>query len=144
MIEQTANIPDLQTLLPHRPPMRWIAELTACTENEATASACFSANDFPVNAAHVSELALIECMAQTIAAAQSYRSRAAARESKSNGPPGMLAAVTGFVVHSQPQVGQHLQIQVREIKRLGPMLLVSGEIRSEGQLVASGQLSLYA
>jgi hypothetical protein len=56
----------------------------------------------------------------------------------------MLAAITDFRIHGRAPIGKALQIDVRELKRFGPMLLVSGEVRCEGQLLAAGQLSLYA
>jgi hypothetical protein len=37
-----------------------------------------------------------------------------------------------------------LQIEIREQKRLGPMLLIAGTISCDGAIVATGDLSLYA
>jgi len=56
----------------------------------------------------------------------------------------MLAAITDFRIQATAPLGKALQIDVRELKRFGPMLLVSGEVTCEGQSIASGQLSLYA
>lgn len=134
--------PGVENLLPHRPPMLWIESLTRCTETEVTAIACFKSNDFAAGNGAVTETALVECMAQTVAAAQGQRAHLAG---KSGGAmSGMLAAVTDFRIQTPPPIGKALEIDVRELKRFGPMLLVSGEIKCEGQLIASGQLSLYA
>jgi hypothetical protein len=81
-------------------------------------------------------------MAQTVAAAQGERARRSGKAGASIG--GMLAAITGFRIHARAPIGKALQIEVRELKRFGPMLLVSGEVKCEDQLIASGQLSLYA
>jgi len=132
----------LEHLLPHRPPMLWIQALTRCTETEATAITIFKANDFAVANGAVSETALVECMAQTVAAAQGERARRSGKAGVAVG--GMLAAVTDFRIHSCALIGKPLQIEVRELKRFGPMLLVSGEVKRENILIASGQLSLYA
>jgi predicted hotdog family 3-hydroxylacyl-ACP dehydratase len=132
----------LDNLLPHRPPMLWIRALMRCTDTEATATATFQEGDFPVGNGAVSEIALVECIAQTVAAAQGERAR---RSGKSGAPiGGMLAAVTDFRIQAPAPVGKPLDIDVRELKRFGPMLLVSGQVKYEGQLIASGQLSLYA
>jgi hypothetical protein len=56
----------------------------------------------------------------------------------------MLAAVTDFQILARPAAGENLKIEVRERKRLGPMRLVSGMIICEGQLIASGELTVYA
>jgi predicted hotdog family 3-hydroxylacyl-ACP dehydratase len=132
----------IEELLPHRTPMRWIDELVQFTETTAKSIACFSCDHFAVANGAVLETALVECVAQTVAAAQSAR----ARTSGKSGPPagGMLAAVSGFRVHSRPACGQTLHIEVREVKRFGPMLLVSGTVSCDAELVASGELTLYA
>ncbi len=132
----------VENFLPHRPPMLWIEALTRCTESEATATARFREGDFAVGNGAVLETALVECIAQTVAAAQGERAhrsgKAGARVS------GMLAAVTDFRIKARVPAGKALQIDIRELKRFGPMLLVSGEVTCESQSIASGQLSLYA
>jgi predicted hotdog family 3-hydroxylacyl-ACP dehydratase len=132
----------VENLLPHRPPMLWIESLTRCTETEANATACFKAGDFAAANGAVTETALVECMAQTVAAAQGQRAHAAGKTGA--GISGMLAAVTDFRIQSPAPLEKLLQIEIRELKRFGPMLLVSGEITCEGKLIALGQLSLYA
>jgi predicted hotdog family 3-hydroxylacyl-ACP dehydratase len=132
----------LENLLPHRPPMLWIRALTRCTDTEATATASFRDGDFAVGNGALLETALVECVAQTVAAAQGERAHRSGKTGAS--VSGMLAAVTDFRIQAQAPIGKPLQIEVRELKRFGPMMLVSGEIKCEGQLIASGQLSLYA
>lgn len=132
----------LDTLVPHRPPMRWINALTECTDTTATATACFDAGHFAVADGLVRETALVECVAQTIAAALGQRAQ-------SQGKPGgagvgMLAAISNFHIHSLPPTGKELRIEVRELKRFGPMLLISGVVFCEEQPIASGELTLYA
>ena len=58
--------------------------------------------------------------------------------------PGMLAAVSNFKIRSHPPLDKTLTIEVRELKRLGPMLLIAGMISCEGEVIAAGELSLYA
>jgi len=132
----------LENLLPHRAPMLWIGDLVRCADTDASATAHFREGDFAVVNGAVSEAALVECMAQTVAAAQGERARRSGKAGASVG--GMLAAVTDFRVQGPAPIGKPLQIEIRELKRFGPMLLVSGEVKCEGQLIASGQLSLYA
>jgi predicted hotdog family 3-hydroxylacyl-ACP dehydratase len=132
----------LENLLPHRRPMLWIEALTRCTDSEATATATFREEDFAVGNGAVLETALVECMAQTVAAAQGERAHRSGKSGANVG--GMLAAITDFRIQATAPLGKVLQIDVRELKRFGPMLLVSGEVTCEGQSIASGQLSLYA
>jgi len=133
---------DIETLIPHRAPMRFVTALTECSETTATATASFPAGHFAVTNGAVLEAALVECVAQTVAAALGHRATAGGKTGASNN--GMLAAVSNFKIHSLPPLGTTLTIEVRELKRLGPMLLIAGTILCAGQVIAAGELSLYA
>jgi predicted hotdog family 3-hydroxylacyl-ACP dehydratase len=132
------NIP-AETLIPHRPPMRFIDTLTHCDDTSARATAHFNVDDFAVSNGLVLEAALVECVAQTLAAGLAYGNRG-------DHPPalGMLAAVTDFQILTRPAAGVDLRIEVHERKRLGPMRLISGTITCDGKLIASGELTVYA
>ena len=132
---------DIETLIPHRPPMRWVDALIDCTDTTTSATACFNADHFAVADGKVLETALVECVAQTVAAAMGHRAQAKG-ESKGIEEGGMLVSVSGFRIISPAPVGKPLQIEVQEIKRFGPMLLVSGRVSCEGQVIASGELTL--
>lgn len=132
----------IEELLPHRAPMRWVDALLDCTETTATATTRFTTEHFAVAGGHVIETALVECMAQTVAAALGQRKRASGKSGAANN--GMLAAISNFKIFSQPPLDQTLTIEVREVKRLGPMLLVAGKISCAAGLIATGDLSLYA
>jgi predicted hotdog family 3-hydroxylacyl-ACP dehydratase len=122
--------------------MRWIDALTECTDTTATATTRFGAGRFPVADGAVVETALVECVAQTVAAALGQRMRATGKTGAANN--GMLAAVSNFKIHTRPPLDQLLTIEVRELKRLGPMLMVASTISCAGQTIATGELSLYA
>jgi len=122
--------------------MCWVSALTACTETTATCTARFSADHFAVNDGEVSETALVECVAQTVAAALGYRMRSADNSDAPNN--GMLVAVSNFKIVRRPPLDQTLTIEVRELKRLGPMLMIAGMISCDGRSIAQGELSLYA
>ncbi len=132
----------IEQLIPHRAPMRWVEELLDCTETTATATTRFPAEHFAVVNGMVIETALVECMAQTVAAALGQRMQAGGKSGTANN--GMLAAVSNFKIHSRPPLDQTLTIEVREVKRLGPMLMITGKISCDAELIATGDLSLYA
>ena len=136
----TASI-EIESLVPHRPPMRWVDALIDCTDTTASATACFNADHFAVAEGKVLESALVECVAQTLAAAMGHRAQAKG-EPGTIGDSGMLVSVSAFRILSPPQVGKPVRIEVQEIKRFGPMLLVSGRISCEGHVIASGELTL--
>ena len=132
----------VEKLLPHRAPMLWIDALTECTETTARATVFFDDAHFAVSAGAVPGTALVECIAQTIAAAQGQR----AKWTGKTGPPspGMLAAVANFKIHSPPPLGKEIEIEIRELKKFGPMILVSGTVTCAGQTIATGELTVYA
>jgi predicted hotdog family 3-hydroxylacyl-ACP dehydratase len=122
--------------------MCWLETLDACTDTTATATACFTADHFAVSENTVPETALIECMAQAVAAAAGSRARL--RGESNPAGLGVLAAVSEFRVQSPAPIGKPVQIEVRQLTRLDRMVLVSGRISCEGRLIATGNLKLYA
>jgi predicted hotdog family 3-hydroxylacyl-ACP dehydratase len=126
--------------------MQWIEALTHCTDSTATATVRFTSAHFAVTKGKVPETALIECMAQTVAAAAGERSKLSAQNGQGTATRsghGVLAAVSNFRIHSLVPLNQSLLITVRELKRFGPMLLVSGVISNEQGVIAEGELSLH-
>lgn len=132
----------IEDLLPHQPPMRWIDALMECTDSTAVATVTFPSDSLAVAHGQVLETALVECIAQTVAAALGHRARAAGRTSMPIS--GMLTSVSDFRILARAPVGKLLRVEVRELRRLGMMMMVSGAVSCEGRTVASGELTLYA
>ncbi len=133
---------NLELLLPHREPMRWIQSLDQCDDTTARATVTFEPDHFAVADTQVVETALVECVAQTVAAATGHRAQRGGMPRAADS--GVLAAVSGFQIQSPPPLGKPIQITVRELTRLDRMLLVEGAVSCEGQLIARGNLKLYA
>ena len=121
--------------------MRFIDELMDCTDTTATATARFGPNHFAVEEGQVMEVALVECVAQTVAAAQGWRAKSSGQSGTV--PFGMLVAVNNFHIRSRPSAEDTLLIEVCEKKRLGSMIVISGRIVSKGDEIACGELMLY-
>jgi predicted hotdog family 3-hydroxylacyl-ACP dehydratase len=132
----------IELLIPHHPPMRFIDALSDCADTTATATACFGAGHFAVADGEVLETALVECAAQTIAAALGQRAKARGQSGVATN--GMLVAVTNFQILSRLPVEKPITVEIREIKRLGLMVMVSTAISCEGRGIASGTLTVYA
>lgn len=122
--------------------MRWVDALVECTETTAVATVRLGEDHFALHNGTLLETALVECVAQTVAAALGHRMRASGRPGAAN--QGMIIGVTNFKIITAPRAGETLTIETREVKRLGPMLLVAATITSAGQSIASGEISLYA
>ena len=122
--------------------MCFVDELLEYTDTTAVASAVLPPEHFAAAGGRVLEAALVECVAQTVAADMGRR----ARERGKSGMPvrGMLTSVSGFTILSRPPAGKPLRIAIRELRRLGMMLMIAGEITCEGLVVATGEMTLYA
>jgi predicted hotdog family 3-hydroxylacyl-ACP dehydratase len=81
-------------------------------------------------------------VAQTVAVALGWRSRQENSGAKPAG--GMLAAISSFMFHQRAPTDTTLEIAVHEVRRLGPMVLISARITTGSQLIAAGEISLYA
>jgi predicted hotdog family 3-hydroxylacyl-ACP dehydratase len=120
--------------------MCFIEELASCDDKTASATAHFEAGHFAEGAL---EFALVECAAQSAAAALGHRAKHAGGQSGA-AAHGMLAAVNSFQIQSPPPLGKKLLIEVYEVRRFGPMMLISAIVSCAGQKIACGQLTLYA
>lgn len=129
----------IEQLLPHRAPMRWLDALTECTDTTATGVVHLTPEHFAIAGGAMLESALVECAAQTVAAALGQRRHA----SGDSGPAktGMLAAVSNFQIITRPAIGQTLTIEVREVKRLGPMLMIAARLSARWGETPSSQPS---
>lgn len=123
--------------------MRWISGIVGFEDKKFTATANFRAEDYCVADGQVIETALVECVAQTVAAALGQRQQTGG-EGQRTAANAMLVGVTGFKIHACPPIGKTILIEFRESRRLGPMLMIECSVAGEGQVFATGKLSLYA
>jgi len=134
---------DVEDVIPHRPPMRMIDALTEWSDDSARGVVVFDENHMAVHDGLVVESALVECIAQTVAAMEGAK-RAACENP--GGPAGehvgMLCGVSDFSVVRRPRAGDRLEVRVQVRKRLGPMLLADGQVLCDGLVAAEGSLKL--
>jgi len=129
----------LSAILPHRPPMVMIDALVRCEGDSAEAAKTFAAGGYGSEGGIVLEAALIECLAQAVAAFQGRQARQAGREP----PRGMLVGVSDFAFHRPARCGRPLRLTVEVTRRLGPFVLAAGRVEQDGALVAEGNLKFH-
>src|SRR5262245_11504278 len=123
------SLAPIESLLPHRAPMRWIDALIACDAHTATAAVRFPPGHFATCDHGLLEIALVEIVAQTVGAANAWRRRMPGSETApENRGLGMLAAIGEFEILEQLPEGVTLRIEVRDGKRLGSLLRVTGDV----------------
>ncbi len=99
----------------------------------------FKTDDYGVKNGYVLESALVECMAQTVAAKNGINAL-----NKSSEPEiGMLVGVDNFEFLAPVKTNVILEIYAEKSNQVGPVAIIDGTIRSENELVARGSLKIY-
>ena len=134
-----AIYPKPEQIIPHRPPILMLRSLHQIDGTGAVAKQLFQAGDYAVEGERVTESALIECLAQAVAAIPGF----AAKHQGRSPAPGMLVGVEDFEVFAPAMAGHELDILVKITRSLGPFSLAEGSISQDGEPVARGCLKLY-
>ena len=99
----------------------------------------FQHDDYGVSEDHVLAGALIEAMAQAVAAIQGL-----AVESHGDLPPkGMLVGVEELMVLAPVNLGRRLKILVEITRQLPPFIMADGAIFQDGTMVVKGCLKFF-
>ena len=134
-------IHDLSAILPHRAPMLLLTSLDDFSEAEARATAALQEGNPFLRADGILErTAYAELMAQCFAAGAGALARIA------NRPPtawGYLAALRDVIVHDDARLGETLAVSATIAARLGPVLVIEGEVRCAARLLATGQFKIF-
>ena len=133
------SYPKPEQIIPHRPPILMIGSFHRIDGAGAAAKQLFQAGDYAVEGERVTESALIECLAQAVAAIPGF----AAKHQGRSPAPGMLVGVEDFEVFAPAMAGHELDILVKITRSLGPFSLAEGSISQDGEPVARGCLKLY-
>lgn len=132
------DAPPLDTLLPHRPPMRFVAAVHAMHEDGADCAASIPRDCALVRDGRAPALAVIEAAAQAAAVWEALRRRdgadAGARE-------GYLVALRDLVLHrADVPAGAPLAATVRLAALALPLTQYRAEVTLDGELVMRGTL----
>lgn len=134
-----AIYPKPEQIIPHRPPILMLRSWDKIDGTGAVAKQLFQAGDYAVEGERVAESALIECLAQAVAAIPGF----AAMNQGRSPAQGMLVGVEDFEVFAPAMAGHELEIVVEITRSLGPFSLAEGSISQDGETVARGCLKLY-
>jgi len=144
---QPLEMPNILERIPHRHPMVMIDRVLSLEPGKrgvgvkcVTYNESFFAGHFPDNPIFPGVL-MIEAMAQmaAIVLGENTAEKGATQPTQENR---YLAAVNRLKFTRKVTPGVCLQITVEVLKKFGNLVLVSAKIEEEGELVASGELSL--
>jgi 3-hydroxyacyl-[acyl-carrier-protein] dehydratase len=139
---------EIETMIPHRPPFLWIDRVEELDPGVRCVAVKFVDPANPIFAGHfpakpiLPGVLLIESVAQT--AGVMLGSVAPQGPGSSGGQLALLAAVNRFKFLKPVTPGQELRIETRKLTDAGPMAYISGTVWVNGEIVASGELSVVS
>src|ERR1700722_6205529 len=135
-------------MIPHRPPFLWIDRVEELEPGVRCVALKFVDPEDPIFAGHFPSkpilpgVLLIEAVAQT--AGVMLGSVALGADTSIDGGVALLAAVNRFKFLKIVTPGQELRIETKKLSEAGRMAYISGTVWAEGEMVASGELSVVS
>ena len=146
MIERrTIDRSEIETMIPHRAPFLWIERVEELEPGVRCVAVKFVDPADPIFAGHfpanpiLPGVLLIEAVAQTAGVMLG-----SAGPQVSGAAVALLAAVTRFKFLKTVTPGQTLRIETTKLTQVGQMACIGGKVWVDGQMVASGELSVVS
>ena len=139
---------EIEAMIPHRPPFLWIDRVEELEPGVRCVALKFVDPKDPIFAGHfpgepiLPGVLIIEAVAQTAGVMLGSVSARTAHETE--GGVALLAAVNRFKFLKPVTPGQELRIETKKLTEAGRMAYISGAVWVEGEIVASGELSVVS
>lgn len=130
---------DFKALIPHRSPMVLIDEVIEYGADRIRATRTVRDGDPFVGADGLDESAMLEVIAQTIAAGDAMYARSKGGTVRK----GYLTGLTGVKIHGRAGIGDVIDVTAFCLKRMDGMGLFDVQALSEGRLLAEGRFKLF-
>jgi predicted hotdog family 3-hydroxylacyl-ACP dehydratase len=131
----------IEEIIPHRKPMVMIDALLETAPTRGVAEKTFLPEEYGVHGDQVSELALIECAAQTVAAFLGY-----GKAALTAGSAGFLVGLSSFSFSRSVLVGERLVIEAQVNRSFEGILAAQGKVfvdKLDGECIAQGELKIH-
>jgi len=142
---RTIDRSEIETMIPHRAPFLWIDRVEELEPGVRCVAVKFVDPADPIFAGHfpanpiLPGVLLIEAVAQTAGVMLG-----SAGPQVSGAAVALLAAVTRFKFLKTVTPGQTLRIETTKLTQVGQMACIGGKVWVDGQMVASGELSVVS
>lgn len=130
---------EFRKLIPHRPPMVLVDNVPVWGPERIEATRTVREGDPFVENGELGDAALIECLAQTIAAGDAQH----ARDKGGRVIKGFLTGLTNLKFHSRAKVGETITLEADCQKRMDGMGLFKAVAKVGQRLLAEGTFKLY-
>ena len=135
---------EIEKLIPHRAPFLWIDQVEELEPGERCVAVKFINPEDPVFAGHFPARPILPGVLLIEAVAQTAGVMLGASAPQGGEGVALLGAVNRFKFFKPVTPGQQLQIETTRLTGIGKMALISGTVRVQGEIVASGELSVVS
>jgi 3-hydroxyacyl-[acyl-carrier-protein] dehydratase len=138
---------EIEAMIPHRAPFLWIDRVEELEPGERCVAVKWVDAADPIFAGHfpakaiVPGVLLIEAVAQT---AGVMMGSAGSSEAEAGAGIALLAAVNQFKFLKPVTPGQELRIETKKLTEVGKLVCIGGAVWVDGEMVASGELSVVS
>ena len=139
---------EIEAMIPHRAPFLWIDRVEELEPGVRCVAVKFVDPANPIFAGHfpakpiLPGVLLIEAVAQT--AGVMLGSAALQADAGAGGGVALLGAVNRFKFLKPVTPGQELRIETKKMTEVGRLAYISGTVWVDGEMVASGELSVVS
>jgi predicted hotdog family 3-hydroxylacyl-ACP dehydratase len=131
-------IPDIDTLLPHRPPFILVDRLLACDGSRTTTNLKITRNTPLVEDGRLTAGGLMEHIAQTAAAGAGYAALAEGGEIRS----GAIVSVSHLEIAFLPEIDAELLTTVTVTDTVGDIIVISGRTSCGDAVIATAEMKI--
>jgi 3-hydroxyacyl-[acyl-carrier-protein] dehydratase len=142
---RTIERSEIEAMIPHRAPFLWIDRVEELEPGVRCVAVKFVDPADPIFAGHfptkpiLPGVFLIEAVAQTAGVMLG-----SAGPQASGGGVALLAAVNRFKFLKTVTPGQNLRVETKKLTEVGQMACIGGTVWVDGEIVASGELSVVS
>jgi 3-hydroxyacyl-[acyl-carrier-protein] dehydratase len=142
---RTIERSEIEAMIPHRAPFLWIDRVEELEPGVRCVAVKFVDPADPIFAGHfptkpiLPGVFLIEAVAQTAGVMLG-----SAGPQASGGGVSLLAAVNRFKFLKTVTPGQNLRVETKKLTQVGKMVCIGGTVWVDGEIVASGELSVVS
>lgn len=136
---------EIEAMIPHRAPFLWIDRVEELEAGERCVAVKFVDPANPIFAGHFPAQAILPgvLLIEAVAQAAGVMLGSAGSQEVASGIA-LLAAVNRFKFLKPVTPGQELRIETKKLTEVGKMAYIGGTVWVNGEMVASGELSVVA
>ena len=134
----------IETMIPHRPPFLWIDRVEELEPGVRCVAVKFVDPADPIFAGHFPAKPILPGVLLIEAVAQTAGVMLGSAAPQGAGEVALLAAVNRFKFFKPVTPGRELRIETTKLTDAGKMVYITGTVYVDGEMVASGELSVVS